>query len=139
MIIGGVDVVLRVERTVPITDVVLRIARRLWPRCVFQDADQPQILDNDDLTVWLFGTASREFFIYRDRQAANAWSQVGGTPENQNAMLHFLISGSLPGDNARRELTVVVGGLSEQMVSFIDDLKHAVGCVEPFRRSHTGG
>ena len=126
MNIGGIDVVLRVKPDVPVADIILRVTRRLWPECVFQDADQSQILDNYDPTVWLYGTASREFFIYRDRDAASAWGQDGGTPENQHTMIHFLIGGGSTPTNPLREVTVVVGELSGQMASFISDLKQAV-------------
>jgi hypothetical protein len=134
MTIRGVDVVLRVERPVPVADMILRVTRRHWPGCVFQDADQAQTFDNNDPSLWLYGTASREFFIYRDREAAKAWRQFGGTPENQNTMLHFLIGGDSTGEPPRRDVTVVVGELSGEMVSLVDDLKYAVGSISSFRR-----
>lgn len=118
MNIGGVDVVLRVEHDISVAEIILHIARRLWHRCVFQDAEQSQVLDIDDPKVWLYGPASREFFVYRDREAANAWSHEGGTPPNQQTMMHFLVGGD--------ELTVVVGDLTGEMVPFIEDLKRAV-------------
>ena len=127
MNIGGIDVVLQVvDPSVPIADIILQAARRLWPGCVVQDADQSQTFGNDDPNLWLNGIASREFFIYRNLDAAISWNQAGGTLENQQTMLHFLIGGRAADNPCVRELTVVVGALTEEMARFVDDLKGAV-------------
>ena len=127
MNIGGVDVVLRVkDPTVPFADIILHAARWLWPGFVFQDADQSQIFENNDPKLWLYRTVSREFFLYRDADAATAWNDAGGTPENQLTMVHCLIADGAAGTKSPRELTVVVGELTEQMTHFIDALRPAL-------------
>jgi hypothetical protein len=125
MKVGGIDLVFPVRRRVPVADVILRLVRHLWPSCVIQRADESGVHDLTKPNEWLYHVVGEEFFIYRDILAAEAWMRVGGTPENQTTMLHFLIDATgLAG--AFPNVTVVVGELTDELRHFLDDLASAI-------------
>jgi hypothetical protein len=125
MIVGGTDITFPVKNGVQLADVILHAARELWPEYVFQDAEEVELHENSDPDVWLYGTASTEFFVYRDREAADNWTRLGATSENQNLMLHFLVD--TDPSSGRKRLTVVVGELAGDVAHFVRDLKDVLG------------
>ncbi len=88
--IGGTDIVLEVNPGAPAAEAVFAIVRRYWPSCVFQDAeDESTPFAPPD--IWPPQLSSREFFLYRDQQAALSWEEHGAAPENRNLMLHVIL------------------------------------------------
>ncbi|HEY3968114.1 MAG TPA: hypothetical protein VGM05_26360 [Planctomycetaceae bacterium] len=126
MKIGGIDISFRVKQGVPITEFVLHALRAFWPDYIFQNADEAELRENDDPTLWLYDTASTEFFVYRDREAAESWKKNGGIPENQNLMLHFLIDSDSSVPTVAVQFTMVVGELTGDVENFIQDLKRSL-------------
>lgn len=121
MSIGGTDVVLRAPRHQPLGDVILRTCRRHWPDCVFQDAGEEQIHSLQESIVWNRGVASKEFFVYRDRAAAEKWNVEGASPANAETMLYFIIDDA-GNDTKFLEVTAVCDNLSPMMKQVVRDL-----------------
>ena len=120
MMIGGIDIIVPVPPRIPaaeVVEIVLRTMRRVWPTSLFVDAEE--VAPHPISSPWVAarGGQSREFLIYRDRDAVSSWQGEGPTPENGNAMLHFLYEDDR--DEAH-ELTLVCdersGGI-EQLAS----------------------
>lgn len=87
--IGRSDVVFTAPASVSMADIIAGVCRQYWPAALFQDVDDEEAhpLDGDRNGAG----SSREFFIYRDASAADAWEKLGAVAENKNTMLHFLI------------------------------------------------
>lgn len=120
MSIGGHDIVLEVPPDTPIFEVILRSVRQRWPGAYFLGAggDDPELIDSAGLPPR--AEEGREFFVFRDRGAADSWMDEGATAENENTMLHFLIPenpGGSPGT-----VTMVFDIPSAEMRSFADAL-----------------
>lgn len=102
--IGRIDVVFTAPASAPVGEIIAEVCRQYWPHALFQDVDEEQThaLDHG----WNGAGSSKEFFIYRDAAAADAWENLGVVPENENTMLHFLIRDQ--GDlGEEREVTCV--------------------------------
>jgi hypothetical protein len=125
MRIGGNDIVILARRRLPVADIILRLVRHLWPACVVQRADESVIHDLTRADEWLYHIVGEEFFMYRDKSAAEGWMRNGGTPENQNTMLHFLID-TTGAAGATSCVTVVVGEISTELRQFLDDLAKTI-------------
>jgi hypothetical protein len=121
MSIGGTDIVLLAPADVPIADLVLRICRRFWPNCVFQEANSAAVHKLDEVMLWLRLTGCNEFFIYHDSDAADTWTTHGSTSINLNNMLHFILS-EQPRANLV-EVTLVCDVLTDELRMLIDSLK----------------
>ena len=99
--IGGTDVIMKRKPGVPAADAILRVVRRHWPDCLYQNTDEE-------------GTARRlpvegappdlawEFFLHRDEESVRSWDEFGATPENGNTMLHVLIPPATARPTSRR-------------------------------------
>ena len=123
MSIGGVDVVFRAPADEAVGDIILRRCARLWPQSVFQAGNEQQVRGLDDPWVWQVGTASPEFFVYRDRKAAQSWDDEGATRANRGSMLYFIVR---PAENEAPhacEVTLVCGGLAPGIRQLIQDLR----------------
>jgi hypothetical protein len=118
--IGGTDIICSVSPETPAVDVILRTVRRYWPHSVFQNADDPTpfVPDNGQ---WPPHTPSREFFIFRDEQAARSWDELGADPENVNTMLHVLLPGTE--GKAPPSLTLVCDHLEGEMGAIVRDIQ----------------
>lgn len=121
--IGGMDIIISAPASSPVSDIVVRRMRQLWPAGIFQDADSVDKHDIFEAWVNITGTKSRDFFVYRDANAVRAWEEVGASPENQNTMLHFLIRLGERNGSAIEELTVVCDRRSHDVARLIDDLE----------------
>src|SRR5437879_5940925 len=89
--IGGTDVMLEVQAGVPVSDVIFRAVRRHWPAYVYQNADDETTPFTRSPGAGLPKPTGREFFVYRDEQAALSWDEHGAIPENFNTMLHVIL------------------------------------------------
>jgi len=68
---------------------ILRILRAAWSGAIFEDAqsyDEPVELAKLDADA-----LKEEFFVYRDARALHAWDEQGGTDDNLDSMIHFLL------------------------------------------------
>ena len=131
MEIGGTDVVLMARPGVPVTEMILRRVQFLWPECVFEDANTGGQHPIWSESVWLYGTGSKEFFVYRDEAAALAWDQDGGTEENLDTMLYFLVEKQPQSGRLAREVTIVCGHPSSDVVQLVEDLVKTFQCSPP--------
>jgi len=122
MMIGGHDTILYAPAQTFVADVILRTCKRHWvgSECCFQDADDERIHSLTDPWVWISGSASREFFVYRDQIAADDWTAHGAVKKNANSMLHFIIR---QGRSQMQEITVVCDRLTPDVRRFLADLK----------------
>lgn len=126
MSIGRIDSILFSSTTVCVCDVVLETCRRFWPLAVFQDVASLDIRSLTDPWLWLEGTASREFFVYQDANAAESWDQLGAVPQNSNTMIHVLIRDRPVGHEMIREVTVVCDKLTDEMSDLVLGIKFAL-------------
>jgi hypothetical protein len=119
--IGGTDVILEVSAGAPVADVVFSVVRRHWPNCVFQDADDESgpFAPPD---IWTPRLISREFFLYRDSQAARSWDEHGAAPENHNLMLHVFVP-----DERESMVTLVCGDVTGEMKQIIREIQTVLG------------
>jgi hypothetical protein len=125
MPVGGMEVVLPAPAQECIGDIILRACRRHWPgeTCYFQDVtDEENVYSLNEPWVWLRGTTSKEFFVYRNRAAVEAWAD-GPTAANVNSMLHFIIGAGNGPDRDTVETTVVFDRLTKDVRFFLDDLQ----------------
>jgi hypothetical protein len=122
MIVGGEDIVLLAPPDVPVADVILRQLRRHWPDAYFQDADREDYGPIDSPVVLIQGGRSREFFVFSNRTAAEAWHRDGATAENANSMLHFLI-GPLGPRGMPRQVTMVCDDSNAEIERLSADLR----------------
>jgi hypothetical protein len=125
MTVGGIDTVLLAPAGECVGDLVLRACCRHWDRwkCIFQDGNDQATHSLDEAWVWEVGTASKEFFVYRDRAAAESWNTDGATAANANTMFHFIIGEPRPGDPNTVEVAFVCDKLTREVKDFIADLK----------------
>jgi hypothetical protein len=126
MSIGGVDTVLKSPGSLPVTEVVLRLCRLRWPNFVFQDEGETQTRTLDDPALWLNLTASQEFFVFRDRAAADRWDEAGFDPTDPNSMLYFLVGELDDSKPPSREVTLVCGELTNEIREFIAQFEQAL-------------
>jgi hypothetical protein len=88
--IGGADMVLSGRTTSREADLILRALRTEWPDGMVQRADEA---DAKPLRELRFPIVERgEFIVYRDRENSTAWREKGATPENADAMIHFIVA-----------------------------------------------
>lgn len=87
MEIGGHDIQVCAE-ALPEWDRLRAFFLKTWPDSVVHDADDPRTIT--PMKVALF--PGHEFFVYQNRAAADSWREHGATDENQDLMVHVLIS-----------------------------------------------
>jgi len=134
--IGGFDFVLLAPQGVCAGDVILRACRRFWQEreCFFQDASSESVYSLRDQWVWDEGTASTEFFVFRDAKAAKSWTQSGAVPSNRNTMLHFLVGETDPSNPGLIEVTMVFDRPTKEIRKLIEQLKASFAFLMPMRR-----
>jgi hypothetical protein len=122
----GYDIILNAPGDVPVGEVVLKSCQRHWPRCVFLDDREDAVRTLDDPRVWRIGTASDEFFVYEDSDAADSWQRQGLTTDNAGQRLYVIVS---PHDTSARtvEVTLVSAQLTTSVQRIVDDLRHEFG------------
>ncbi len=121
--IGGIDIILSVPANDSTADLIIRRVRQYWPNGIFQDANSSEMYSVFDPWVAIHGTNSREFFIYRDAEAAKGWEAEGAVSENFNTMLHILLDPSPDADAKMQEITIVCDERTESVMSLIRDLE----------------
>jgi hypothetical protein len=124
MAVGGVDIVLAAPRGKDIVDRILHACRRRWPDSLFQDVNEAAFHSLRDTWVWSVGTASNEFFIYRDDEARRAWEVEGAGVGHANSMLHFLIDQD-PGEGMPAQVTLVCDRWDDFIRQLQDGLRDA--------------
>jgi hypothetical protein len=124
MSIGGVDTILLAPARECIAELLLRACQQHWQgqTWVIQDGDEEDFHLLDDPWVWRVGTQSKEFFVYRDRAAAESWKE-GPTPANANTMFHFIIGEALATNPGVREVVVICDDLTPEVQRFLASLK----------------
>jgi hypothetical protein len=120
--IGGTDIILAVRRNIPAADVIFRTIRRHWPNFVFQNADDDSAPFTPQVGPWLPQPSGREFFIYRDADAARSWDAYGATPENRNAMIYVILGKEPPPGADLGSVTLVCGDLTEEIRTILDEI-----------------
>jgi hypothetical protein len=93
---------------------VLLACMRHWPDAIYQNAEEAELLPIHRAILSRPGSLGSEFFIYRDRQCAESWGNEGATPENQDSMIHILISGP--------QLTLVIGTRTAELEAIEHDI-----------------
>jgi hypothetical protein len=120
--IGGTDIVLKVRSDAPAADVILRTVRRHWPQCLYEDADDEAVPVYSADGTWPPQLKSREFFLYRDEEAARSWDEYGAASENDNLMLHVILPHAVE-TSVQATLTLVCGEPVGEMGALIDDIR----------------
>jgi hypothetical protein len=74
-VIGGTDITISVAPTSPLLEFVRRYFRAVWPDSV-----------TDDRYV-----SEGHLFVYRDREAQEAWDREGGEDRNMDSMVQLVL------------------------------------------------
>ena len=127
--IGGTDIILVGPSHLGISDLILRVCRDRWSDCHFQNADSLDVHKIDDPWVWTLGTLSKEFFVYRDAEAANNWTTDGASREATNTMLHFILRDLSQDGLLYAEVTLVCDQLDAAVSSIADSLRSGFLCA----------
>ncbi len=88
--IGGADLVLRGRTRAHDTDILVRGIRSEWPDAMIQHADEGDAAPIRSFRLPVSGPA--ELIVYRDRSSYQSWRDHGATMDNQDAMLHVIVS-----------------------------------------------
>jgi len=117
-------VILSAPSNISVGDLILNACRRMWSPhdCCFQDALSEQIASLNESWVWLKGAKSKEFFVYKDAEAAESWAD-GPTLANRNTMLHFTIFAIDNDGGEKTQVAVVFDRLDGEMKRFLEDLR----------------
>ena len=121
--IGGTDLICPVRGDIPIPDVIFRVVRRYWPGYVFQNADDESGPFTPHAGPWLPRPSGREFFIYRDEQAARSWDEHGATPENRGTMLYVILPSEQSLIASPTSVTLVCGELTGVMGDLVREIQ----------------
>jgi len=68
----------------------------------------------------------REFFVYRDEQAARSWDADGATPENYNTMLYIIVPEKPAERTTVPTLTVVCGEPTGEVKIILQDIESSL-------------
>jgi len=120
--IGGTDVVLEIGPGVAAADAILRAVRRHWPHCVYQNADD-ETAPFAPVADWPPRSVEREFFVYRDEDAARDWDAEGATEANHNTMLYVILPDESPAPSDRPTVTVVCGEPTGDVKAILEDIE----------------
>jgi len=125
--IGGTDTVLIAPKDMSHGDLILTACQRLWSghECLFQDASDIELHSLREPWIWLAGSQSRDFFVYRDRAMADSWRENGATRTNSNTMLQFILSAPNE-DDGTIEIAVVYDRATRAVERFIRDLNASI-------------
>ncbi|MEO6808368.1 MAG: hypothetical protein ABI353_04575 [Isosphaeraceae bacterium] len=123
MIVGGSDLVLFAPSNAPVADLILGRIRRLWPDSQVQDVNEDARRSIRDPRVVIRGGLSKEFLIYRDQDAVDAWDRDGATLANLNTMLYFIIGDASQIEEGLREVTLVCGEQTREVQQLVRDLE----------------
>ena len=88
--IGGADIVLNGRPMPQDADLILRTMRTEWPDARIQMADSSEAVPFRSVRFPI--AVPVELIIYRDATSFEAWHASGATPENQDAMMHLIIT-----------------------------------------------
>jgi hypothetical protein len=127
MTIGGIDITLEVPRGVAVHQRIIDQVLRFWPDARFQDVESEDDGSLADAGVRLKARDSREFFIYRDRAAAESWRRDGASAATWGTMLQFLVDEGLEETTGRGRVTIVCDERTEPVEQVIRALKGGGG------------
>lgn len=88
--IGGADIVLHGQTKAHDTDLLVRSIRREWPSAVIQRADEDEAIPIRNFRFPIIGSA--ELIVYRDSGSHQSWTSNGATADNQDTMIHLIVS-----------------------------------------------
>lgn len=132
--IGGSDKVLWVPKSAKAADVILRVVRRHWPKYVFQNADDdaPEPAQPSALPA----PTGREFFLYRDRNAAKAWLKSGATAKNKNTLIYVILGKDLKPARGLRSITLVATDWTGALAKCLADIEAEFDALSPKTQSN---
>ncbi len=110
--IGGADIVLHGPTRAHDTDLLVRGIRGEWPSAMIQYADEDDAASIRDFHFPVIGPA--ELMVYRDLASYQSWQAKGATAENQDSMIHLIVS-----DNS---VTLVVDRPNSALASLAREL-----------------
>jgi hypothetical protein len=131
MVIGGIDLVFELPADVPAAELILRRVEQFWPNALFQDVEEDKWLPVQNSEILVRRLKSQEFFLYRDRAAAESWAAEGAAPTNQNTMLHFLIRTHKKRGSAFQSITLVCDEKTPEIEQLLSDLKGSMSPITP--------
>lgn len=86
----GVDRIIPAIAGAPVAEMFLRACRRQWPESVVWIVDEDENLSINAPELWSRLSHVREFFVYRNDEAAWTWDDHGWTKAFADSMLHFM-------------------------------------------------
>ena len=114
--IGGADIVLHGQTKAHDADLLVRGIRSEWPRAVIQHADKDDGIPIRAFRFPIIGPT--ELLVYRDDASYQSWRSKGATADNQDAMIHLIVSD----DN----VTLVVDRTDSALADIARDLLEAL-------------
>lgn len=114
--IGGADIVLFGQTMPQDADLILRSIRTEWPSAMVQEADSSAAVPFSQIRFPIVGP--HEFIVYRDIDSFQSWQASGATPDNQDAMLHIIIT--------RESITIVADRSDSALASLAREILASV-------------
>lgn len=127
--IGGIDIIIKTRSGADAMDVALRLARRIWPQMVVEDAATGERASN---VAALALDQAMEILVYRDALAAEQWDAHGAIPVLDGTMIHLI--------RAAEALTITVDArpglrVSNLLMAIRDALRHSIFNATASRRA----
>ncbi len=121
----GVDVRMTTPDHGAAADAILRVVRRHWPAVVVQNGDDAEPLPRSP-DGFLTKPTQRQFFLYQDDAAYQAWTELGAVPENANTMLHVVLGREIGRGAKASSLTLVCDDLTGGMKAMVGEIRDAL-------------
>jgi hypothetical protein len=115
MEMNSTDTVLPVRRGTPAAELILRRAGEMWPDFFVEDVNSGANYHRADSDLWLYGTASKNFYMFRNKSSMEDWGNSGRTDENAGDLLAVIIQPP--------RVTLSCGTITEDIQQFIDDIR----------------
>ena len=88
--IGGADIILTGRTKPQDADLLVRGIRSEWPNALIQGVDEPRATSILDFHFPVVGAV--ELIVYRDISSYLSWDAHGATEDNQDAMIHMIVT-----------------------------------------------
>ena len=113
--------------TESVADVILRACQAYWSQgeCVFQDGGEYVTHPFSDRWVWTVGANRKEFSVYRNTAAAEAWKEKRAVRSNANTMFHFILGNEVT-DGGLVEVAMIFDKFTPEVRAFIKELQTAL-------------
>jgi len=115
---GGTDLILETAKLGFDIRLILDELLEIWPKAMFQDADQEAGIPLVVAIQTLERSETMEFFVYKDKESAESWAEMGWSEEHGNDMVQFLVADN-PSQPDKIQLTLVIDSIVGDILDLI--------------------